>query len=116
MKITNRDRERAAALAREIVIYSAGVPWEKATSEERIRAEDVARHWALPREKQHLRELRRAKGRTIGWLRYDPDGQSFGSSFPETLADVKRDHNVRSGEDRIARVVLIPKPKRRNRR
>ena len=39
-------REELLAAAREIVIYSAGIPMEKATTEERIRAEDVAK--ALP--------------------------------------------------------------------
>lgn len=75
--------EELLAAAREIVIYSAGIPMEKATTEERIRAEDVAK--ALPRMgcvraivdaevralRRERRELRKLLKRGLVYLRSD---------------------------------------------
>lgn len=92
-------------LQREIILYSAGCTWEKATSEERIRANDVARLWALPREKAHLRELRRARGKTVGWCP-DPSGYYKDGRTSDMLVTAKRTRFD------SARVVLVPRRKR----
>lgn len=84
-------------------------PWMTLSLDTRVMLRRLARH-VLRRERA---AVRRAKGRTIGWIVTNSDGHLFDEFLSKTEdgARAEREDEIKYGDTLLARVVAVPKRK-----